>query len=328
MSRLLLGFVFGLMMVGSASAGANDYFSEFVRDFGVTPRGPVLVHYFSIKNTTNTTVQIGQPRVSCGCVAANVLKNTLAPGESTAVVANMDTRRIPQSNVIKAVTVYVPFLSPTLEEVSLRVQSIARDDLLISPEGLAFGTVRKGQPATAKVKVTILNDANVKITEAKSTGVYIGAEAKALPKLGNEASFEVIATLDAKTPDGVWTADVWLTTTNPGMAKVRIPVNVTVMSPLAVNPEVVKLAEVRLGDNVEHKVTLRGNQAFKVLQVKGGDEQVLVTTQGETAQPVHVLNFAVKPTATGDLIRTIEVTTDLKDQAKVSIPFSVKVTKP
>src|SRR5688572_8171007 len=78
-----------------AWAGAADLFPEKAKDFGVSPRGTILVHYFRFTNTTGQAIQLGQPRVSCGCVSAYVLKSQVAPGETTAVVAQMDTRRIP-----------------------------------------------------------------------------------------------------------------------------------------------------------------------------------------------------------------------------------------
>ena len=70
MRRVLWSAMFALAMVGRADAAANDYFTEFVRDFGVTSRGPVLTHYFAITNTTKATLTIGTARVSCGCVSA------------------------------------------------------------------------------------------------------------------------------------------------------------------------------------------------------------------------------------------------------------------
>jgi hypothetical protein len=327
MRRQLLGVIVLLGAAGPAWAGANDYFSEFVMDFGTTPRGPVLTHYFAIKNTTNQTVQIGQPRVSCGCVSTQLLKNTLAPGESTAVLAMMDTRRIPQANVVKAVTVYVPFLSPTLEEVSLRVQTVCRDDLVMTPDTLAFGTVRKGQGGSASVKVTFYSDPAWEVKEAASNGAYIKPEAKLVSREGGAVTYEITAKLDPDCPVGDWTADVWLKTSNPGVAKLRVPVRVTVVAPIALNPDAVSLSDLRVGENVEQKVILRGNQAFKVLAVKGGDDVVNVKPQSDAAMPVHVLTIAVHPKAAGKLSRTFEIVTDLKDQAKVQLPVRATVVK-
>src|SRR5437660_8572277 len=154
MLRIALAASVVLVSSSLAVAGNGDLFAERVKDFGTTPRGPVLVHYFRFTNTTNQVLTLGQPRVSCGCTSAALSKNQIAPGESAAVIAYMDTRRIQTPNVTKAVTVYVPFIGPTPEEVALRVQTVCRDDLMMSPDTLAFGNVHKGQGGKVSTKVT------------------------------------------------------------------------------------------------------------------------------------------------------------------------------
>ena len=56
------------------------------------------------------------------------------PGETTYLVAYMNTAKIPttQLNGPKSVTVSVPFTSPRLEEVVLTVKTLARSDLFWS----------------------------------------------------------------------------------------------------------------------------------------------------------------------------------------------------
>lgn len=216
-----------------ADAGAADLFPEKVRDFGVSPKGTVLVHYFRFTNTTGQPLTIGQPRVSCGCVSASIAKAQVAPGETTAVIAQMDTRRIPHPNTVKSVIVYVPFFSPTVEEVALRVQTVCRDDLMMSPDTLAFGTVQKGKGATVSTKVTLTSDPSWQVTEARSTGGYVKVEARLDARQGSMVTYEVTATLDKECPAGNWTSDVYLTTNNPGIPKLRIPVTVAVTNPVA-----------------------------------------------------------------------------------------------
>lgn len=327
MRQLLLGAVVLVAAVGKVQAGANDYFTEFQKDFGTTPRGPALTHYFTVKNTAQYPVTIGTPRVSCGCVSASVLKNQLAPGESTAVVAVMDTRRIPQANVIKSVIVYVPFLSPSLEEVSLRVQAIARDDLVLSPDALAFGTVKKGKGGQASAKVTLYNNPGWKVTEATSTGVYIQPAVKEVSRQGNEVTYEVTAALKADCPVGNWTADVWLKTTAPGVERMRVPVTVTVTAPITVNPEAVNLPAVKVGETADHRVLLQGGTAFKILEIKGTDEQVKIKTTSDEARPVHILTLAVAPTKAGDLSRSFEILTDHKEQPSVTLTLKATAVK-
>lgn len=327
MRRLLFGFMLLVATAATAGAGAKDYFSEYEVDFGPTPRGPVLTKYFVIKNTSKNKLTLGTARVSCGCVSASVLKSELAPDESTAVVAYMDTRRIPTAGVLKTVLVYVPFLSPTMEEVTLKVQSIARDDLVFSPETLALGNVKKGKAATAKMKVTLFNHGSWDVSEVVSTGKFITGTAKLLNRQATEVTFEVTATLDETCPVGNWTSDLYLKTNAAGLEKVRLPVTVNVTTAIAVTPEEVKVGEVKAGSTLESKLMLQGSQAFKILEVKGGDDEVSAKAESGESRALHTLLFAIKPTKAGDLNKSFEVLTDHKEMPKVTIPFSAKVVK-
>lgn len=324
MNRFVIALAGVLGTTGLASAGASDLFGEKSKDFGVTPRGPVLVHYFRVTNTTANPVTIGQPRVSCGCVSASVIKNRLAPGESTAVVAHMDTRRINTPYQVKTVTVYVPFLSPVHEEVSLRVQTVTRDDLMMSPDTIAFGTVTKGKGATMTTKVTFMSDPNWTITEATSTGGYVKASFAQESRNGSMVTYTVTATLDPTCPAGNWVSDINLKTSNAGVASLRIPVTVNVAAAMAVTPEAVAFGDVTVGKAAEKQIVLQSGTPFKVLEVKAGDD-VVVTLDNKDAKASHVLTFAATPKAAGGFDRKVEIITDNKDMPNVVIPVSAKV---
>jgi len=288
----------------------------------------VLVHYFRFTNTTGQTLTLGQPRGSCWCVSASILKSQVAPGETSAVVAYMDTRRIPTPNTLKSVIVYVPFHSPYLEEVALRVQTVSRDDLMMSPDTLAFGTVRKGQGGKVSTKVTLMTDPNWQVTAAVSTGGYVKAEAKLESRQGSMVTYEVTATLNPGCPAGNWTSDVYLTTSNAGVAKLRIPVTVNVVAALAARPDAVQLGNVKLGKAAEQRVIVQASQPFKVVKVNGTDDQVVVTLDSEEARPIHVLTLSVNPKLVGGFNRTVEIMTDSKEQPMLAVPVTAKVVGP
>lgn len=310
-----------------ADAGGKDYFTEFEKDFGPTPRGPVLTHYFPISNTGKNNVKLGTARVSCGCVSAHVMQSDLAPGESTVVVAYMDTKRIPHANMLKSVIVYVPILAPRQEEVTLKVQTIVRDDLFYSQNELALGNVKKGKPATVSTKVTLMNQGKWDISEVTSTGKFVAGSAKLVNRTASEVTYEVTATLDANCPVGNWTSEMFLKTNGVGLEKIRVPVTVNVTTAIAATPEAVTIADLKEGSERETKLMLQGNATFKILEVKGSDAEVGVKAQSELSQANHTLLFKVKPNKVGDLKRSIEVVTDHKDMPKLTIPFEAKVSK-
>lgn len=310
----------------SASAGPGDLFAEKVMDFGVSPKGTVLVHYFRFTNNTKQTITVGSPRVSCGCVSATVSSYSIAPGDSAAVVAHMDTRRIATPNVTKSVIVYVPFSGPVAEEVQLRVQTVTRDDLMMSPDVLAFGAVKKGQTAKVSTKVTFLSDPNWEVTDVSSTGGFIKPEFKQDGRNGNFVTYEITATLDKDCPAGNWVSDLYLKTSNPAVAKIRVPVTVNVTAPqVAASPAAVSFGNVSLGSTPEKKIKLESGTPFKILEIKGLDEQLKVVIEQNGASPVHTIVLAANPKEMGGFQRTVEIVTDNKDQPKVIVPVTARV---
>src|SRR5206468_7370265 len=89
-----------------AASWGEALFDDLGRDFGSVPRGPTLNHPFRLTNQTGQAVHIASVRVSCGCVSASAIKDELAPGQSTAIMANMDTLRFFGT---RTVTIYVQF---------------------------------------------------------------------------------------------------------------------------------------------------------------------------------------------------------------------------
>jgi len=325
MTRFVLGIVCVLAFGQLAWAAPAHLFDEKEKDFGVSPKGTVLIHYFRFTNNTKQTITLGQPRVSCGCVTPALTKNQVAPGETAAVIAYMDTRRIQQAGVTKTVIVFVPFIAPMMEEVSLKVTTVTRDDLLMSPDTLAFGTVSKGKGAKVSTKVTFTSDANWEVKKATSTGGYVAADFKLASRNGSIVTYDVTATLDKDCPAGNWTSDIHLETSNAAVAKLRIPVTVNVVAALAASPEAVSFGNVKMGTAPEQKVTLQGKTPFKILEVKGADDQLSVKVDTKTAQAVHTVVIAANPKAMGGFTRTVEIVTDNKEQPSVIVQVTAKV---
>lgn len=313
----------------AGAAGPEDFFNERSKDFGPTPRGPVLVHYFYIKNTTQQPLNLGTARVSCGCVSAQVLQYTLAPGETTAVRAQMDSRRIPRTYQNWPVTVFVPvYGGPYPGEAKLVVQAVAREDLFLTETSFAFGTVKKGKGATVSTKVTFQSDPKWEVTDVKSNGTHVKAEAKLASRNGNDVTYDVTATLDPACPVGNWTAEVFLHTNNKAVEKLRIPVTVEVPTPIVVSTDAAA-KEVKVGQAATREIVLKSADPFKVLGVKGSDDSVVVQASGTDAKEAteHRLSVKVSPNKPGPLARTFEITTDHKEQPKVEVEFKATAIK-
>lgn len=309
MFRYSLAFCLALGASSIARANAESMFDETTRDFGSVPRGQLMRHQFRLVNNTGQQVQIGGVRVSCGCVSARAVVNTLAPGQETYIDAQMDTRRF---QGIKTVTVFVSFTQPKFEEVRLWVQANSRDEIMFSPESLAFGKIQRGKAPSTSMNIDFVGT-TTKIVEAKSDSNFIQVALSENKKGTGEFSYKLDAVVRKDIPAGRWYTDVWLTTNNTSIPKLRIPVTVEVDAVLTASPSRVTLGSVQAGAETERKVILRGVQPFKISKIVGADDELSVREPTDEKKAVHVLTITLKPTKAGEFLRTLKIITDLKD---------------
>jgi len=314
-------FVIAILSAGGPlSAGeAEKFFTEKTKDFGTVAFGPTMVHHFKITNTSSQPVHITGARVSCGCTSASIPVNTLRPGESTYMTAQMDTKRFIGS---KEVFVFVDFSQPH-ESVTLSVKANRNDNFSKSAEGVTMGQVRKGAEGSGSLQVTMRNDPSFEIRGAASATDFVTATYKLVRKDPGEVVYEVSAALKPGLDVGVWTTDVVFTTSSGILPTVRIPVYVEVVAPITATPAAVQFPMVKVGEEKELTVIVKGDKPFKITDVKGDGPVEAVADNGQ-AKEAHTLRIVYKPTAAGDVQRTIVVQTDAGVEGKISIPVRGK----
>lgn len=312
MQRYCAVVFLGVCLIAPArSQDLAALFDKRVHDFGNVPIGPLLSHEFTIKNTTKDTLHIYNVRVSCGCVAAQATKDTVAPGQSTTIYASMDTRRFVGS---KTVTVYVSFDRPRYEEIALQVTAYSRSDIGLSPDTLSMGTIKRGATPIAEAELSLLD--GTKITEAKAESGYVQVTTREI----SPGRFMLSAKLRPDTPVGKWYTDIWVTTTQDGRsAKIRIPLNVEVEPSLLAIPSTLNFDAVAVGEPVKKSVTIRASQPFKIVKIEGGDGVFVATPMTQEAKPVHIVTVSFKPGHEGKFDGNLKVLTDLKDESKVEV---------
>lgn len=303
-----------------AANWADAMFDELSKDFGTVPRGPQLQHSFRIKNNTGQVVTIAAVRVSCGCVSATALTNILQPGETTSILAKVDTTRFAG---VKNVTIFVTFSRPTLEETRLWVQFNGRDDLVVTPDSLAFGVVKKGVGPDKAVNITFYGNNFTQITEVKTDSNYIQASVKEGPRQFTQVDYTLTAKIRPDTPAGRWYSDVWLTTNNPAIPKIRVPMTLEIESALTASPESVVIGPLKPNEESERKVILRGTKPFRIVKVDSGDGSIQVKSSSEEARTIHVVTVRAKAgDKPGDILHKVKIFTDL-DEAEKEVDLQV-----
>ena len=322
MSRYCFVLLAGLAVAApiSAATWADSMFDELSKDFGSVPHGSLQTHNFRLVNNTKQPVNITNVGVSCGCTSAYAAKTYLNPGEETAIVARMDTSRF---FGVRSVTVTVQFDRPAFEEARLFVQANSRSDFSISPDGLAFGEVRRSATPSIAATVTFYGTAT-QITDVKSESNYVQTSIADAKTPDGQAAYQLTAKLRGDVPVGRWYTDVWLKTNNPEIPQIRVPVTVEIESALSVSPDAVALGQVAVNGESERRVIIRGAKAFKITAVKGDDDELTVRDSTEDSKPVHVLTVKLKPSKAGELNRNIHVETDLPDDGTIEFGVSTR----
>jgi hypothetical protein len=306
----LVGVVLLALAAEARATWADAMFDELSRDFGSVPHGTLLVHPFRLVNNTGSTVRITEVRPSCGCTTARALTTVLAPGQETAIIASMDTRRFYNA---KNVTIFVKFDQPRFEEVRLWLQANSRDDVSFSAESIGFGRVKRGGAPVSTIKVTFQGDGSMRVLEARSESNYVQPVLRELARGPADVTYEVAARIRSDIPAGKWYTDIWLKTNNANMPKLRVPVTIEVEATLSANPNTVTLGQVKAGAELDRKIIIRGVTPFRITGISGTDGQIRVIESNSESKTVHVLTVTLNPLEPGQLSRLIRVHTDLQN---------------
>jgi hypothetical protein len=93
---------------------------------------------------------------------------------------------------------------------------------------------------------------------------------------------------------------------------------------LSVSPPSAAMGSVKSGELAERKVVVRGSKPFRIIGVRGTDNQITIQDSAGEAKPVHVLTVKFKAVKPGEQTWNIHIYTDMKEDAEVE--FQAKAT--
>jgi hypothetical protein len=76
-----------------------------VYDAGTVVKGEVIRAVFTVKNTGDHPLVFGEVRPSCSCTVADKPTEPIQPGESTEIIAKVNTANVSSKEVTKSVTI-------------------------------------------------------------------------------------------------------------------------------------------------------------------------------------------------------------------------------
>jgi hypothetical protein len=292
----------------AAQTWARKMFKELEHDFGTVARGAKSEHVFEFENIYEEPLHVSNVRTSCGCISAQVRKDTLKTWDKGAIVCTFNTQSFLGH---RNATITVTFDKPYFAEVQINVQGFIRSDVVFTPGSVDFGVVELGQSVSRKVSVAYAGRSDWQIVDVRSANSNFEVELNESQRAGNRVTYEMAVFLKPETPEGFFQDQLVLVTNDSRGSGVPIMVEGRVSPGLTVSPASLFLGVLQPGQSVTKQLVVKGKQPFRILQVSGSDPRLEFDVNNQE-KALHVV--PVRFTA-GDkaekVVASIEIETSL-----------------
>jgi hypothetical protein len=306
-----------VLTLGSAAAPGQSWADKMFKegtahDFGSVPRGAQLYHRFEMINIYAVPLQILDVHTSCGCATATPSTKVLASREKGYIDVTMDGRRFTGQKNIKISVTVGPDYSSTAE---LRVMANARSDIVFNPGEVSFGVVARGESPVQTIDVEYAGVLDWRVSSINTNGAPFNVTIEELYRRTGQVGYRVRFALQPTAPLGALKQEVFLQTNDPASPLVPVVVEANVQATLTASPENIKLADLKVGQEVTRKVMVRGSKPFRIVGIDGGDEAVSVVTSLPSQQPLvqHTLVIKCQPAKAGDFHKQLQIKTDIQE---------------
>lgn len=325
---LVLSFLLSLLIASHAAAQqwAQKMFKTCRHDFGAVARGSKAEYAFEFENIYEEDVHVASVRSSCGCTTPTVTKSTLKTWEKSSVLVSYNTRSFLGE---KGATVTVVFDRPYYAEVQLIVTGHIRGDVVFDPGELDFGEVASAQPAEKTVKVSYAGRSTWHIVDVRSANEHVEVELTETQRSGGRVAYDMLVRLKPDFPPGFFQDQLTIVTDDQKRQTIPLTIRGNVASLLTVSPASLFLGSLEPGETVTKQLFVKGQQPFKVVNIKCGDKAFEFKAPPDEKKTLHVISVTYKAgPASGRVSETIEIETDLGEGAKATCLATGSVKEP
>jgi hypothetical protein len=319
------GRVMAMVLALAAGPAAADEgrprvaLDEPVFDFGTVDRGARIDHTFRVPNRGSATLRIDHVKSSCGCTVAVLSEREVAPGEEARVAVSLDTARL-AGRTNKTVNVYTN--DPDAPVIGLTLAGQVTADLVLSPDPLYLGHVRRGEATRREVTITPGRPgATYKVERVEHTSPHVLAR---VDPRGDGPGQRLVVELDRDTPLGRFSEQLHLRTTSPREPELKLTVFGSVEGDVVVLPPQITFGVIRGGTAPERDLYIRnrGARPITVTRVTVPDDVVTYSLaavqEGEEYRLTLRLRDGLKP---GRVESRVEIFTDHPDEGHLVVPL-------
>jgi hypothetical protein len=283
-------------------------------DFGVVAKGAQLEKKLEMTNIWKVPLTL-DIHVSCGCVEATSSKKTLQPSETAILHIKMDGTLLPGGP--KTVNVNVRVGPEFISTAYLLVKANARQDVLLNPGEVNFGSVQRGTQADRSLEVECQGKPAWRVDKVQpSFDAPFTLKPDILPPRINNGvqviGYRIHVTLKPDAPVGTFRELVDLFTND--QQKVTFVVTGTVLPSVTVQPNPVQPLGLKVGAPLKTTVAVTAAQPFRIVGIQGNTDE-LKLDMSNRMEKTHLLDLHITPKAAGPLNREIILQTDYRNES-------------
>ena len=332
MIRVLIALgLLSLCLSAQTAESAGVIFPETAHDFGTVKQGSRAFHSFVVRNRTTTPVTIKSVELSMPGMRAR-FRPVIAPNGEGTVTLEWDTSHL--SGEIAGVATVLLEDSPKRSE-TLMMKVVVRPPLEIHPYPAIFLSAFRGEDTEARLKIVNNEEQPLAISLSDTGNNHFVA---ALKTVEPGRVYELVARAQSAALPGRYDEELALSTDNPKLAGVTIPVHLFVKPDLYANPDAVDFGPVsaqELKKNPSTRELL--TQTFVVKKRKGEFEIKKIGSDLEALEvrkdpsdgksSTYRIDVALSPqrVKAGKFEGFVEIVTDDKDFPIIRVPVGGSV---
>jgi len=304
---------------------ADGVFPVKKHDFGTVAVGAKTEFRFPIHNTLDSPIHISSVRASCGCTTPIVETESIAPGESGSLLARFNT---PTFRGKKGATLTVVIDRPFYSEVLLRVDGYIRSDMVFHPGAVEFGSIQQGELSQGSTKIYYAGRSDWQVVDVRSNKPWLVPSFRQIQRGQGKVNYELTVQVREDAPSGFFQDEVIVETNDRSMPRVPLRVSGQVETPLVISPQSIALGPVSAGQPVTQRMVIRGQQPFRIgeIRCKGWDVDV---QSDEAEKKVHVVTVTFTPTdARGPQRSPVVITTAGENPVRAKAILTAEVQTP
>jgi hypothetical protein len=321
-----------------AGSWADTIFSKKNHDFGSVPRGADVRCEFIVQNHYGIPVGIAGLKRTCGCtevklddsvvlneqVSESSVRKVLQPGQKATIRITLGTRKFIKE---KSSEITVFFDQPKYAAVRLTVKSYIRQDVVLNPGAIQFGTVSRGEAKSKSLDIEYAGQVDWRIVGLTVGSLNLDVRQDELYRKAGRVGYKLTVALKPSMPIGVVHDVVLIRTNDPAIPEVPVIVEGQLLPDLIVTPSNFNLGSVKPSELIRKNVLLRSKKPFRIVEVAGTDSQFHAEFV-DREQTFHTVTFSFMGSdSMGDVVRRFVIKTDLPDEPPVELKASVRVVR-